>query len=126
MLLASAYPLTADTAVLVAGPTTIFEPFSCNFFIASKLASAVVFESAIISLKRDEEFVSSKCLFTSFSAASTAIFADLPREDKEPVVGKIAPIINSFFFPSSLLESKELEFIIKSLLSIPLKIFVKL
>ena len=102
----------------------IFAPFSFSFFIADKLSSGLVFESAINILKRDEESISSKCLFTSFSAFSKAILTDLPIDDKEPVKGKIAPITNSFF-SSSLLGGRELEFIIKSLLSSPLKTFVK-
>src|SRR5215204_4165517 len=102
MLLISAYSLAAETAVLVAGPTMIFAPFSCNFFIATRLSSGLVFELAINRLKYgDEELMSSKCLFTSYSAFSNAILTDLPIEEKEPVNGKMAPTTNSFL-PSSL------------------------
>src|SRR5215213_11578697 len=104
MLLASAYPLAAETAVLVAGPTMIFAPFSCNFFIATRLSSGLVFESAINKVKCDgdeEELISSKFLFTSYSAFSNATLTDLPIEEREPVNGKMAPTTNSFL-PSSL------------------------
>src|ERR671914_102086 len=103
MLLASAYSLAAETAVLVAGPTMIFAPFSCNFFIATRLSSGVVFELAIKRVKYgdDEELISSKYLFTSFSAFSNATLTDLPIEEKEPVNGKMAPTTNSFLPLSS-------------------------
>src|SRR5919107_4988387 len=103
MLLASAYSLAAETAILVAGPIIIFAPFSCNFFIATRLPSGLVFESATNRLKCDdeeEELMSSKYLFTSYSAFSNAIFSDLPMEEKEPVNGTMAPTRNSFL-PSS-------------------------
>jgi hypothetical protein len=102
MLFASACSLAAETAVLVAGPTMIFAPFSCNFFIATRLSSGVVFELAINRVKYgdEEELMSSKYLFTSFSAFSNATLTDLPIEEKEPVNGKMAPTTNSFL-PSS-------------------------
>ena len=103
MLLTSAYSLTAETAVLVAGPTMIFAPFSCNFFIATRVSSGLVFESAINKVKcgdDEEELISSKYLFTSYSAFSNATLTDLPIEEKEPVNGKMAPTTNSFL-PSS-------------------------
>jgi hypothetical protein len=53
----SAYSFTADTAVLVAGPMMIFAPCSCSFFIAAKLSSGLVFESAISKLKWNDELV---------------------------------------------------------------------
>jgi hypothetical protein len=49
----------------------------------------------------DEEFIFSKCLFTSYSAFSNATLTDLPREEKEPVNGKMAPTTNSFLILSS-------------------------
>src|ERR687896_317702 len=103
MLLASAYSLAAETAVLVAGPTMIFAPFSCNFFIATRLSSGLDLESATNRLKRDdeEELISSKYLFTSYSAFSNATLTDLPIEEKEPVNGKMAPTTNSFLPLSS-------------------------
>src|ERR671920_1482940 len=130
MLLASAYSLAAETAVLVAGPTIIFAPFSCNLFIAARLSSGLVFESAINKVKCDdeEELISSKYLFTSYSAFSNATLTDLPIEDKEPVNGKMAPITNSFL-PSSLYFDNsgalEVFFMNKLLFSSPLKTFVK-
>src|SRR5919106_94089 len=132
MLLASAYSLAAETAVLVAGPTIIFAPFSCNLFIATRLPSGLDFESAINKVKRgdddDEELMSSKCLFTSYSAFSNATLIGLPIEEKEPVNGIIAPTTNSFL-PSSLYFDKsgalEVFFMNKLLLSSPLKTFVK-
>src|SRR5919112_3282454 len=96
MLLSSAYSLAAETAVLVAGPTMIFAPFLCNLFMAARLSSGLVFESAINKEKCDEELISSKCLFTSYSAFSNATLTDLPIEEKEPVYGKIAPTTKSF------------------------------
>ena len=48
----------------------------------------------------DEEFIFSKCLFTSYSAFSNATLTDLPREEKEPVNGKMAPTTNSFLILS--------------------------
>src|ERR671911_847486 len=104
MLLASAYSLEALTVAPNAGPTIIFAPFSCNFFIATRLPSGLDFESATNRLKCDdeeEELMSSKYLFTSYSAFSNAIFSDLPIEEKEPVNGTMAPTTNSFL-PSSL------------------------
>src|ERR671911_2511595 len=95
ILLASAYSLAALTVVLIAGPTIIFAPFLCNFFIATRVSSGFVFELAINRLKCDEEFIPSKCLFTSYSAFSNATLTDLPSEEKEPVNGKIAPITKS-------------------------------
>src|ERR687890_2266963 len=102
MLLASAYSLAAETAVLVAGPTMTFAPFSCNFFIATRLSSGLVFELAINKVKCDdeEELMYSKCLFTSYSAFSNAILIDLPIEEKEPVYGIMAPTTNSFLASS--------------------------
>src|SRR5215208_4403849 len=103
MLLASAYSLAALTVLPIAGPTMIFAPFLCNFFIATRLSSGLVFESAINKVKCDdeEELISSKYLFTSYSAFSNATLIGLPIEEKEPVNGTIAPTINSFL-PSSL------------------------
>src|ERR671914_2469908 len=103
MLLASAYSLEALTVAPNAGPTIIFAPFSCNLFIATRLPSGLDFESAINKVKcgdDEEELVSSKCLFTSYSAFSNATLTDLPIEEKEPVNGKMAPTTNSFL-PSS-------------------------
>src|SRR5688572_10325480 len=107
ILLASAYSLAALTAILVAGPTIIFAPFSCNLFIATTLSSGLVFELAINILKCDEEFIPSKCLFTSYSAFSNATLIDLPIEEKEPVYGKIAPISKSSLLLSSLYVDEE-------------------
>ena len=87
--------------MLVAGPTIIFAPFSCNLFIATRLPSGLDFESAINKVKCDEELISSKYLFTSYSAFSIATVIGLPIEEKEPVNGKMAPTTNSFL-PSSL------------------------
>ena len=105
MLLASAYSLAALTVAPNAGPTIIFAPFSCNFFIATRLPSGLDFESAINKVKcgddDDEELISSKYLFTSYSAFSIATVIGLPIEEKEPVNGKMAPTTNSFL-PSSL------------------------
>jgi hypothetical protein len=102
MLLASAYSLAALTVAPNAGPTMIFAPFSCNFFIATRLPSGLDFESAINKVKcGDEELMSSKYLFTSYSAFSIATVIGLPIEEKEPVNGKMAPTTNSFL-PSSL------------------------
>src|ERR671918_751125 len=67
ILLASAYSLAALTVAPNAGPTMIFAPFSCNFFIATRLSSGLDFESAINKVKCDdeEELISSKYLFSS-------------------------------------------------------------
>src|ERR671920_122149 len=129
MLLASAYSLAALTVAPNAGPTMIFAPFSCNFFIATRLSSGLDFESAINKVKcDDEELISSKYLFTSYSAFSNATLIGLPIEEKEPVNGKMAPTTNSFL-PSSLCFDKsgalEVFFMNKLLLSSPLKTFVK-
>src|SRR5919107_387766 len=128
MLLASAYSLAALTVAPKAGPTMIFAPFSCNLFIATRLSSGLDFESAINKVKCDEELISSKCLFTSYSAFSNATLIGLPIEEKEPVNGKMAPTTNSFL-PSSLCFDKsgalEVFFMNKLLLSSPLKTFVK-
>src|ERR671921_1640058 len=130
ILLASAYSLAALTVAPNAGPTMIFAPFSCNFFIATRLSSGLVFESAINKVKcgDDEELMSSKCLFTSYSAFSNATLIGLPKEEKEPVSGKMAPTTNSFL-PSSLYFDKsgalEVFFMKKLLFSSPLKTFVK-
>src|SRR3712207_2388067 len=103
ILLASAYSLAALTVAPNAGPTIIFAPFSCNFFIATRLPSGLDLESATNRLKcgdDDEELISSKYLFTSYSAFSNATLIGLPIEEKEPVNGKMAPTTNSFL-PSS-------------------------
>ena len=72
--------------------------------------------------------MSSKCLFTSYSAFSNATLIGLPIDEKEPVSGKMAPTTNSFL-PSSLYFDKsgalEVFFIKKLLFSSPLKTFVK-
>src|ERR687889_1740541 len=128
ILLASAYSLAALTVVPIAGPTMIFAPFSCNFFIATRVSSGLVFESAINRVKCDEELISSKYLFTSYSAFSNATLIGLPIEEKEPVNGKMAPTTYSFL-PSSLYFDKsgalEVFFMKNSLFSSPLKTFVK-
>ena len=110
ILLASAYSFAPKTAMLVAGPTIILAPNECNFFIAMRLSSGLVFELAISRVKcddDDEEFILSKCLFTSYSAFSNATLTDLPIEEKEPVYGKIAPITKSFLLLSSLYVDEE-------------------
>src|SRR5687768_1143059 len=96
ILLASAYSLVALTVAPNAGPTIILAPTECNCFIASRAPSGLDFEFAINRLKCDEEFIPSKCLFTSYSAFSNATLTDLPFEENEPVSGKIAPITKSF------------------------------
>jgi hypothetical protein len=52
-------------------------------------------------VKCDDEFICSKCLFTSYSAFSNATLTDLPREEKEPVNGKMAPTTKSVLILSS-------------------------
>src|SRR5688572_7810951 len=107
MLLASAYSLVAFTVAPNAGPTIILAPNECNCFIASRESPGLDFELAINRLKCDEEFIPSKCLFTSYSAFSNATLTDLPIEEKEPVNGKIAPISKSSLLLSSLYVDEE-------------------
>ena len=71
-----------------------------------RLSSGLVFELAISRVKCNEELMSSKCLFTSYSAFSNATLVDLPIEEKEPVYGKIAPITKSFLLSSLYIDEK--------------------